>query len=337
MNKKIRIILLLLMISGSAVRAEPAEVIWWELNEKITAMGNPKTLLLRWGKFPSAEEKKSILSQSVVVNNAKGWIRSPDNTISSISLYPERGTIALKFPPEKNFAQFNGFYIVGVHLDAGIMDFDADGVKERIHFYSNCFVHRCKRDGDRGKNPDVFFRNAEKMALEIGPFIPDLDERIDEMCIATNQKALEEHKMQVLYKGRPLVNAKVSILTESGWKKTAITDSLGVISVTPLESKLKSKQLWMPVEKYLYVVLHKEPIMGEYNGIHYASEYHCASLWMNVQMSPPEWKSKIKGFNLMAISGIGFLIIVVILAIYRKKKLDKESIVKFDKHRVRKD
>ncbi|MCK4422671.1 MAG: hypothetical protein KAV18_01215 [Candidatus Omnitrophica bacterium] len=408
MDRKIWIILSLLMATGSAaLGAEPAQVVWWEIKTRgrrpsaamrktghpgavsdtsrtsrakhpdaasgaskkisprvkhpgavsdtgktsrvakkppvaaptsrrgmMAAMGSSKTLLLRWGRFPLAGAKKSILGRPVTVNNAKAWIRSPDGAISSADLYPERNTIALKCPAEKDSAQFSGLYIVGVHLNAGVMDFDADGIKERVHFYSNRFVRHYKRDGVRGKSQDVFFRDAEKMALEIGPFIPDSEIGGKRWA---NQTSLKEHKMQVLYKGRPLANAEVTVLTESGWKKTVTTDSLGIISITPLENKLKSKQARMPAEKYLYVVVHKESLAGEYNGDKYASEYHCASLWMDVRMPPPEWKSKIKGFNLLTISGMGFLILVVTLVIYRKKKLDKETMVKFDKYKIRKD
>lgn len=360
MNRRTWLVLFLLMIDSPIVLGlEPVKAIWWELktharhsmaasnksaasdtkhpvatpsrSKMIAAMGRSKTLLLRWGKFPSAGGNENVLSRSVTVNDAEGWIRSPDGTISSASLYPERSTIALKCPSDKNSMQFIGLYIAGVHLDAGVMDFDADGAKERVHFYSNRFVRHYERGGLRGKKPDVFFKDAEKIALEIGPFIPR------GTYVATNQRALKEHKMQVLYKCRPLANAEVNILTESGWEKTVRTNSLGIMSITPLGNKLRSEQLLMPGEKYLYVVLHKEPSAGEYDGVQYASEYHCASLLMDVRMPPPEWKSKAKGFNLLTISGMGLFITVVTLAIYRKKKLDKETMVKFDEYKIRKD
>ena len=364
MGRKILIVLLFMMNGSFALGAEPAEVIWWELEararrsgavsdtsemsgagrpaatstygEMQAAMGRPKTLLLRWGKFPSAEGHESVLSRSVTSNNAEGWIRSPNGTISSADVYPNSGSIALRCPSEKDSPQFKGIYIVGVHLDAGVMDLDADGLKERVHFYSNCFVFHRKRDALLGKNVALFFRDAEKMVLEIGPYIPK-SRRGRCMGKVINQKAFQEHKMQVLYKGRPLANAEVTVLTESGWKKTVTTDSLGIMSITPLGNKLKSEQSRMSAEKYLYVVLHKEPLRGEYNGTRYASEYYCASVWTQVQMPRKSGKSRTKGFNFLIISGMGLVIIVVTLAIYRKKKLDKETMVKFDEYKIKKD
>lgn len=304
----------------SAIKTVQSEVIWWELGGE-----RARTFLLRWGKFPLVGEGRGegALGSPVLVNNAEVWVRTPAGVLSSASLLPEKKAIA--FPLH---AELRGPYLVGVHLDMGVMDFDADGVKERVHFSSNRFIYHRSRGAIIGNKPDVFFRTPDKIALEIGPFIPPGQR--GGMRRAATQRALREHKMQVLYQGLPLANAEVAVLTESGWKKKIKTNYQGIFLIIPLESTQRE-------EKHLYVVLHQEPIAGKYDGVRYASVIHLASLLMDVRMPPPEWRSKAKGFNFLAILGTGLFIGLVTLSIYRKKKFDKETMVKFDEYKITKD
>ena len=261
-------LLVMFIGAGSATFAsKPAQMIWWELEadnwdrtrlsklsneERIAARERPKTLILRQGKFPFAEDDKSAFGQSLALDDASVWIRNPDGVVSEVNLSPDNGTIALELPSDLNPGELNGRYLVGIHLDAGIMDIDSDGTDERVHLYSKILVNYRKQDGIKGENPDMFFRDDDKIALEIGPFITKSKvkkagcphagvikrkdrkgSKLGYVRDGGNQSPLKEHKMNVFYKGKPLADAEVIILSKSGWKKTVMTDSEGVISITP--------------------------------------------------------------------------------------------------------
>jgi hypothetical protein len=233
-------LLTMLMVAGSAAFAShPAQVIWWELEaqhtdhaaaltmaEMIAAFERPKTLILRQGTFPPSGDDKSAPGQSLAFDDASVWIRNPDGVVSAINPSRDNGTITLNLPSDLNAGELNGRYLVGVHLN-----------------------YR-KKDGIKGENPDVFFKYDDKIALEIGPFFPksmfkkagcphadaikgSKGSKVGYVSDGGNQSSLKEYKMKVLYKGRPLVNADVIILSKTGWKKTLVTDSEGAISITP--------------------------------------------------------------------------------------------------------
>ena len=269
---KVFVFFLLAIFIGAgsyAFASKPAQMIWWELEadnwdrtrlsklskeERIAARERPKTLILRQGKFPFAGDDKSAFGQSLALDDARGWIRDPDGVISEVNLSPDNGTMALELPSDLNPGELNGRYLVGIHLDAGIMDIDSDGTDERVHLYSKILVNYRKQGGTKGENQDMFFRDDDKIALEIGPFITkskvkkagcphagaikrSKDSRkgskLGYVRDGGNQSPLKEHKMKVFYKGRPLADAEVIILSKSGWKKTVMTDSEGAISITP--------------------------------------------------------------------------------------------------------
>ena len=257
-------LLAVFMGAGSAAFAShPAQMIWWELEaqhidhaaaltmaEMIAAFERPKTLILRQGTFPPSGDDKSAPGQSLALDDASVWIRNPDGVMSEINPSRDNGTITLNLPSDLNAGELNGRYLVGVHLDAGVMDLDSDGTDEKVHFYSTFLVNYRKKDGIKGENPDVFFKYDDKIALEIGPFFPksifkkagcphadaikgSKGSKVGYVSDGGNQSSLKEHKMKVLYKGRPLANADVIILSKTGWKKTLVTDSEGAISITP--------------------------------------------------------------------------------------------------------
>ncbi len=258
-------LLTMFMATGSfAFASEPGRAIWWELKadnwdwaslskeERTAAFEKPKTLILRQGTFPLSEDDESASGQSLALDDASVWIRNPDGVMSEINPSPDNGTIALELPSDLNAGELNGRYLVGIHLDAGVMDLDSDGTDERVHFYSKFLVNYRKRDGIKGEKPDVFFKDDDKIALEIGPFFPKTKSmfkkagcphadaikgskrsKVGYVRGGGNQSPLKEYKMEVFYEGRPLANAGVIILSKSGWKKTVMTDSEGVISITP--------------------------------------------------------------------------------------------------------
>ncbi|MBW1963347.1 MAG: hypothetical protein JRJ04_18055, partial [Deltaproteobacteria bacterium] len=251
--KPFKLFLCLPAILAAAVPAAfasgPGRVIWWELENSRMDYGSefsmakmqaflerPKRLMLREGRFPNSA---SSIRPSAL-DNAEIWARNPDGIVSELHPSQADESVALDLPSDLNPGKLTGRYLIGIHLDAGVMDFDSDGTDERVHLYSNCLVRYYKQDGIKGENQDIFFKDRNKMALEIGSFKPKSvlksagspvaganikgDRKdIGYMRVEGSQLPLREYRMKVLYKGGPLANAEVVVLSKTGWKKTLPT------------------------------------------------------------------------------------------------------------------
>ncbi len=169
--------------------------------------------------------------------------------------------------------------------------------------------------------------------------------------------------MKVFYKGMPPADAKVLILSKSGWEKTVMTDYEGVISIIPPKTlatmmdparfRLRHKKMSADrpeVEegdkKYLHSRKHKAGHDGKTSyGSRYRAEdrflytvtykdpatgeYHCATLPVTLRIwSRGDLRSSAKGFGFWGIIGAGIDIVGVTGGIYRKRRRDRETIYK---------
>ena len=324
-NAYVIYMLIVFILAGPvALATEPGNMIWWDVKSDnantVASLKRPKSLALRWGKFPHVRQDASLHGQSASLDSARTWIRNPDGIISEANLSPDKETVVLDFPTKLNPAESNGLYLVGIHINAGVMDIDSDGTDETVHYYAKYLIYHRKDGGIQGDRPDVFFKDPDKIALEIGPFnTPGMGE-IPSMK-AGYQEALKKHKMKVFYKRQPLVDAEVAVLTEGGWGKREKTDSSGIVSITPVESKEKEN-------KSLYVVTHKDQLTGQ---------YYCSSLMMYVLRPPPGWMTKAQGFVFWAVLGTGLFVVYVGWRIHRRQKRDRKTMLEFERHKIRKD
>jgi len=389
-------------IGPAAYASAPDRAIRWELEstnldyyyddtmsraERIALLEKPKKLILRQEIFsPSGCDLKES-GRSLATGRARVWIRNPDGRISEVNLSrdAESGRIALNLPSDLNAGDLTGTYLVGACLDAGIMDIDSDGIDEKVHLYSKCLVRYYKKDGSEGENPDMFFKDPDRIALEIGPYIPEKIFKKRAGCPlprsirigsdigyvrGISQSPLREQKMKVLYKGSPLANTEVFILSKSGWRKTVTTDSMGVVSFTPprtLETMMDPAEFRRHHKKmsaghkgetgdkkYRSGGEHKAGHDGKtsYTSRYRAEdellymvaykdpatgEYYCATLPISLRTRmmggnyQSEWRGKAKGFGFWGIMGAGLGIIGVTGGIYRKKRRNRETIFKSKK------
>jgi len=324
-NAYVIYMLIVLMLAGPvALAAEPGNMVWWDVKSDnantVASLKRPKSLVLRWGKFPHVQQDASLHGQSASLDSARTWIRNPDGIISEANLSPDKEAVVLDFPTKLNPAESNGLYLVGIHINAGVMDIDSDGTDETVHYYAKYLISHRKDGGIQGDRPDIFFKDPDKIALEIGPLNTSGKREIPFMK-AGCQEALKKHKMKVFYKGRPLADAEVAVLTKGGWERKEKTDSNGMVSITPVESKEKEN-------KFLYVVTHKDLSNGQ---------YYCSSLMMYVLRPPPGWMSKAEGFVFWAVLGTGLFVVYAGWRIHRRKKRDRKTMLEFERHKIRKD
>lgn len=326
-NQRVCFVSLFLLISLgiSGGYAAPVDLAWWDFKldnkHSVASLKRPKILALRWGRFPPAKQDNSAVCKGAKSNSAKAWIRSPDGAISEANLFIENGHRVLHFPSRLNPAGSNGLYLVVARVDAGLMDIDSDGTDEGVHYYTKYLICHRDEDGIQGKRPDVFFKDAEKIPLEIGP-LDALSTGEEASCAeAACQEAHKRHRMKVLCKGEPLAGAEVVILTENGWGKRVKTDDEGTFSIYPVEDKQKE-------ERCLYAVTYKDPSTGE---------YHCSNLAMVITAPPPRWMSRAGGFDFWAALGSALFIVYVTAAVYRMVKRDKKTMLEFESHKIKRD
>lgn len=291
-------------------------------------------MLLRWGAFPATESQDTALGRLVQVENIDAWIRVPDGSIVPAEIRTGQDTVVASSQPQSlgDVELPNGVYVLGMRLDAGLMDIDSNGQKERVFFYANALTSRYSRDGQPGTEPGVFFRHDDKVALEIGPVTAPTGRR---GLMATGQTALQENELQVLFRGQPLPNAQVNALSDTGWMSQLTTDENGVLRIVPVGRRAEGSARRAASSQSLYTVMHKVEKPGELDGVSYLAEYHIASLLMEVRMPGPEWKSKSEGFRLATTSVVGFLLLAGAFGIYRRRKRAAQVMVEFDRHDIR--
>ena len=154
------------------------------------------------------------------------------------------------------------------------------------------------------------------------------------------QTALKQHWMKILFRGQPLENAPLTVMTTSGWKKTYRSDAQGLVVISPPETLAKPGQakhhpgpkpadgtppsttsaaaVAARNDRYLYTVTHREPETGG---------YYVSSLTMTVNRSQPEWLSSSRGFAIWAMVGMGLGIVTAIGGFYYQKKRKQATIL----------
>jgi hypothetical protein len=132
------------------------------------------------------------------------------------------------------------------------------------------------------------------------------------------QTALKEHKIRILFKGRPLGDAEVTIFTKSGWEKSLRTNAAGEVAVIPIVTSNKNVN-------DTYSVSYEDPA----NGVRYVSDNSIC-----FAKPPPEWKKKADGFILWALAGSGLVVAGIGMTIYRAMKREKRGMLAFEKYKV---
>ena len=314
---------LILPVFSAGFAAAQDGLFWWEgkAMDRPAAVSRkkPARLALCQGKFPRAGQGGNTTGGTVKIGSVKAWIRSPDGSVSKSGLTQEKETVALDFPSGLNPARLNGIYLACARMDAGLVDIDSDGRDKGVHYYAKYLICRWDKEAAQGKRPDMFFKDAEKIPLEIGPLDdPGTEEKA--FCVnAGYQEARKKHRMKVLYNEKPLADARVAVMTESGWEKMMKTDAEGTFSILPVEDEGKA-------ERCLYTVAYKDPSTGE---------YHRSNLSMIITAPPPRWMSMAGGFDFWAAIGSGIFIVYMIWTIYRKVKRDKKTMLAFESRKIR--
>ncbi|MBF0455520.1 MAG: hypothetical protein HQL72_11980 [Magnetococcales bacterium] len=247
------------------------------------------------GQYNHRAKPKKSQTQAIL------WVKYPDNR--SLSFAPkQRGPVSLfSFP-----AGDGGWYDLFAYHDQGVNN------DSRIHRYSYTHfmshgdsVDKHETNGIEGPG---FFKGQP--ILEIKRLCAD-----DHECYRTH--AGQNLRVQVSFKGEPLANQTLTLITEQGWKQSKRTDDHGKVSFLLIKELFPEKIDRRKSENYLLTTEHVLPATGVLNGQPFHHEHHIATLPLQVFPPKSDWQSKRMAY--MVGSGT-FLLAGGAIAIRRKRQ-----------------
>ena len=303
--------------TGHALTSEP--LLWWELRQPghyingyndpqrsiwevrneaellRQRLGLPKQLVLRCGLFPGDNQTTGATD---LARQAQTWLKRPDGSLSKIPLTAHSETVEVAVPEED---APEGLYLLGSRYAAGRHDIDGDGLVEDVYLYGTFLLRHVRESLSHGGERQTFM-HLPAMPLEIGPVRAGRYSGIIQI-------SHRPYEMAVYYRGQPLADAEVVMLTERGWHKSVRTDAKGCFVAVPHESRGTGRD-W---ETYLYVVRHHD---------RQRNEYHCATIPMLVDPPWPEWSYYMTSFVLWSFAGTAFaaLLTGVLIVRYRRRQ-----------------
>lgn len=271
-----------------------------ERNLLVSVLGKPKHIFLSKG---FSNEKNDLLSTPF-----KTWVRSPEGRLTEYKNRLEANSTSMHVPADNEKEE--GFYLAASVIETGEEDVNSDGVAEKIFIYPKTILGHWHL-GASMKTGQSLFVDAPQIALEIAPTRAS-------SYIGSIQVANRSYGMEVLYRGEPASGAKVRVITENGWEKKFITDKRGQFQVFPPQGVR-----W---ETYIYVAEYLD------NEKH---EFHQATLPMLIDPPWPEWRSWHGVLIFWSLSGLLFLVILIIAGVLVKKRQKKLLMVKFSEGKVK--
>ncbi len=208
-------------------------------------------------------------------------------------------------------SDLNGFYLISSSIKAGIRDVDDDGIGEQLLIYPKNIIGHWHLGASMDTDQTLFL-NTPEIALEIAPSRAS-------QYIGTIQIANRSYGMEVIYRGEPVANAQVTVLTENGWKKSLVTDENGRFKIIPPEG-----QGW---ETYLYVAAYLDRDRNE---------YHIATLPMLIDPPWPEWRSWHGVLIFWSIASLVFLLVLIAVSYFIKSRRKKALFACFKNRKISK-
>jgi UPF0716 family protein affecting phage T7 exclusion len=256
---------------------------------------------VRAGVFPSATAGLSgpYLSQT------RFWLELPDNSLLPVKLQKKKGRYRVQYP-YKTGGDYRLISYNGNHVQ--------NGVRQHLYAYYSFMAH-----GDR---PDKKQRDqAFRPGFQDGNPKLELIRFYDRHRHRYRSRAGHRLHVRVLYKGKPVANAPVTLTTSKDWRKRLETNEKGEASFTLIKedfqrgilNKRKSTLFMLQTE-------HKENTPGDVYGRGYNSEQYFATLSFRVFPDNNEWEDRHIAFLVVI-----FTIVVVgtAIVIYRTRRRKK--------------
>lgn len=301
-------------------RSDMDNLNWLEIRKQ-RELNRTANLGLKFFNLKLLESKNNLVfskqPDQKLLNSAIVFMRDPNGIISQLHGISE-GKHCVKIPKDENLI---GRYLIGVYIPCGSHDVDEDGSKECVHICAKYLTTHYKNGGEPGNKSVVFFDDAQKMPLEIGPVI---NTSISKYSGGT-QRPHRLYELMVKYMNKPMPGVKVTVIAMgSQWEKSFITDMEGKFEIMPTDDR-SLLQGW---QKYIFrTSFHDRE----------TNNYYIATFPVVVQKNSPEWRSKTSGFTLWSIMGSALTLLIVWGFVKRKNRLKNLSLIAFKNHKIEKD
>ena len=301
-------------------RSDMEQLDWREIRRqrrlRSTANQEPKWLVLkvlgdRNDLSAAHAPDRSRLESALVV------MRDPDGKIHELS-GPQGEDGSISVPHDENLI---GRYLLGAHVRLQEGTAGDESPPRIVHLCAKHLVAHFRDGGKQGSASVVFFDDAQRMPLEIGPVMDTAKSKYG----GGTQSAHRAYEMMVKYRNTPLQDARVTVITEgSQWQKSYVTDATGKFEIMPTDDRYVQGD-W---QKYLYVAAHHDLETGE---------HYVATLPVVIYKNRPEWRSKAMGFAYWAIIGSTMSFLMVLGFVRRKNRQDRQTLIIFENHKIKRE
>ncbi len=129
----------------------------------------------------------------------------------------------------------------------------------------------------------------------------------------------------VLANGKPQSEATVTMITQQGWRKTALSDAQGNVAFTLIRDYFPDWQDFQLHHQETFLIMAERdiPTGGELNGTRYVTTRYRTSLSGTYFPSSPDYRSYVIGLAVIAFGGLG-------IYFYRYKRIKPYREVGFD-------
>ncbi|MFH1953213.1 MAG: hypothetical protein ABIL06_16540 [Pseudomonadota bacterium] len=261
--------LFLSLNAGIANGEEMKDMLWLETKAGSSYVGTERMIEVRFGEFPG------ILKKDDDIENTLLWSKT-GNGISELRLQKQGGAYIVKIAPKSA-----GYYTVAAYADFGIRD------KFHTYYCSKVDFPFYGRSGDAEYKPIIF--NKDKLPLEI---------LIMNEAKHNRRYTGDELTVRVLYKGRPLSDAELCLITDSGWTKRIRTDANGEGKFALLTDRavLVEEHEHNAVKKYMFWAGHTDRTAVVNKEKDYEGSRYISTLVISVYPSPHIWESRKVGY-----------------------------------------
>jgi hypothetical protein len=189
-----------------------------------------------------------------------------------------------------------------------------DNTRQHLYSYYNFMAHGDKPSKkQRDLSPRPGFHDGNPM-LEIVRFYDRARHRY-------RSRAGHKLYVRVLYKGKPVAEAPVTLTTSKNWQNKVETDERGEASFTLIKEDFQ-RAILNKRKSTLFMVQaeHTENTSGEVSGHAYGRERHIATLSFRVFPDSNEWENKHIAFLVVIFTVIVSGTAIVVYRIRRRKK-----------------
>ncbi len=250
-------------------------------------------------RMPMAKEMPMGSAASSVV-----WLEQPDNTIQRAMVKKGRSKIQAEYK-----ADDGGWYRLFAYNDMGVKKH----TRQKYFSYYTFMSHGEEVDAKK-RMPMMrpgYYQDAPE--LELVELYEEDEQRYRKYVGDTI-------RVGVMFQGMPLPRARVTLITEQGWRQTRSTDEKGKVSFTLIKEDFPEDGVdRRKSELFLVRVAHKAAVGGQYMGNNYDATRYVATMPFSVSPAKEDWQSQRIAYLVVMITVIGSAVAIAIRRRRRKK------------------